>query len=116
MSERMIFEDEEEFKIAFMFFRDVSFSDSYEIILSDAKKMGLIRHKLSSKKERVMSESYWEEEANSLEIQLSELQEKYEELERQNREMKEFIKFIYEEGHIDDRLNNQCKIFIKDIT
>ena len=30
-----------------------------------------------------MSESYWEEEANSLEIQLSELQEKYEELEWQ---------------------------------
>jgi hypothetical protein len=34
-----------------------------------------------------MSESYWEEEANSLEIQLSELQEKYEELEQQKAEL-----------------------------
>ena len=36
-----------------------------------------------------MSESYWEEEANSLEIQLSELQEKYDELEQQLSELKE---------------------------
>ena len=34
-----------------------------------------------------MSESYWEAEANSLEIQLSELQEKYEELEKQKAEL-----------------------------
>ena len=38
-----------------------------------------------------MSESYWEEEANSLEIQLSELQEKYDELEQQKAELREFI-------------------------
>ena len=36
-----------------------------------------------------MSESYWKEEAISLEIQLSELQEKYEELEQQLTELKE---------------------------
>lgn len=31
------------------------------------------------------------------------------ELERENGELLEFIKFIYEEGHIDDRFNNRCK-------
>ena len=39
-----------------------------------------------------MSESYWEEEANSLEIQLSELQEKYEELEQQKAELIEIAR------------------------
>ena len=31
------------------------------------------------------------------------------ELEQQNRELVEFVKFIYEEGHIDDRFNKRCK-------
>ena len=42
-----------------------------------------------------MSESYWEEEANSLEIQLSELQEKYEELEQQKAELIEALELSY---------------------
>lgn len=40
---RVIFENEEEFDISFRFFMNVSFNDSYEIILNDAKKAGLIR-------------------------------------------------------------------------
>ena len=44
-----------------------------------------------------MSESYWEEEANSLEIQLSELQEKCNELEQQKAELIEAL-----------RLSNNC--------
>ena len=51
-----------------------------------------------------MSESYWEEEANSLEIQLSELQEKYEELEQQKAELIEFIKNI-EDTNLDELLD-----------
>ena len=51
-----------------------------------------------------MSESYWEEEANSLEIQLSELQEKYEELEWQKAELIEFIKNI-EDTNLDELLD-----------
>lgn len=30
-------------------------------------------------------------------------------LNKQNRELMEFVKFIYEEGHIDDRFNKRCK-------
>ena len=35
------------------------------------------------------------------------------ELEQQKAELVKFIKFIYEEGHVDDRLNNKCKELIK---
>jgi len=59
-----------------------------------------------------MSESYWEEEANSLEIQLSELQEKYEELEQQKAELLGALeasdtimrKFGYKSGYIKELL------------
>ena len=41
--------------------------------------------------------------------QLITLYNKMQQLKRENGELIEFIKFIYEEGHIDDRFNNRCK-------
>lgn len=58
-----------------------------------------------------MSESYWEEEANSLEIQLSELQEKYEELEWQTEQMIEAINKTYSEF---ERIKNNPDVSLKD--
>ena len=55
-----------------------------------------------------MSESYWEEEANSLEIQLSELQEKYDGLEQQNEQMLEALKFIKEFGYNNPGCGFSC--------
>ena len=43
MENKVIFESEEKFEIAFKFFMDVSFNDSYKIILNDARKKNLIR-------------------------------------------------------------------------
>mgnify|MGYP001770386077 CR=1 FL=1 len=42
-----------------------------------------------------MSGSYWEEEANSLEIQCTELQEKIEQLEHEKTELVECLKDVY---------------------
>ena len=62
-----------------------------------------------------MSESYWEEEANSLEIQLSELQEKYEELEQQKAELIEFLtRYISADYHNEYNLKKEiCELLEK---
>ena len=63
-----------------------------------------------------MSESYWEEEANSLEIQLSELQEKYEELEQQKAELIDILKSIAKMKENDEsELNRITKEIIDTI-
>ena len=78
--------------------------EEYERRLSVSNETIDIYEKLVKHVETQRDDLYQELQSNEMLI---------EELKQQKAELVKFIKFIYEEGHVDDRLSNKCKELIK---